>query len=470
MCKKIIITIALALCCMISNAQTFYEVNYKIDDEEFVGLMIYYSDENCNMRIVSAESIENDEVWESQYINYAYDKEENDGIGMMLYYPVEKKFPAFVWYWEEDDASDITDKPYVTFNIKKEKEYFESEYFREISIADMDENYVSQFYGEDEPEYHMLVNAIKTIKLQGGNANRNDIEVTVDNPVITNNNIDGEEDAMAGTNVEPGGGNGSTLTSSSTATSSANSTMHVIIVANTKVSDIGAACKRDLDNLSSEFGGIAKVLGMQYDLQTLYGNSYSKEALVKLVNNFYPKKNDVVVFVYTGHGFRFDNQTDYYPNMDLCPSSYDDPRENYVSVSDVYKEIVAKGARLSLVFSDCCNTKIGANLPLINTNTLFSRSNNNFDRSKLQRLFIDASGSLIATAASPGEMSWCGVNGGFFTLSLLESLRSQISAMSTVTPDWDTLVNNAITSAAKKSANTAGTKTQNGMKMVRIKN
>ena len=105
-------------------------------------------------------------------------------------------------------------------------------------------------------------------------------------------------------------------------------------------------------NLNSEFGGIAKVLGMRYDFNVIRGNSYSKENVSKLIHEFKPNSDDVVIFVYTGHGFRFDDQQDYYPNMDLCPTSYDDPTKNYMAVSDVYRELVAKGARLSLVFSE----------------------------------------------------------------------------------------------------------------------
>ena len=475
--RKLLFIILLLSVCLVGKAQTFYEVNYIEDDEEYVGLMIYYSDENCKMRLISSELLENDEVYESEYINYTEGKEDDDDVNMMVYYPVEKNFPAFVWYWEADDASDMNDAPYVTYNLKKSKDYFESKYFREISITDMDENYVSQFYGEEEPEYHMMVNAIKLLHQQGttsaSTSKPNDIEVTVDDPVVQNNYVDGQPDADAGTNVAPGGGSGmNSLTmggNSLMGNSLANqATMHMIIVANTTVSDIGAACKRDLNNLSSEFGGIAKVLGMNYDLQTLSGKTYSKESLVNLINGFNPDKNDVVIFAYSGHGFRFDNQSDYYPNIDLSPTSYDNPAENYVAVSDIYKAIVGKGARLNLIFSDCCNTKIGATMPLVNTNTLFSRANNNFDRTKLQRLFMDASGSMIATAASPGEMSWCGVNGGFFTLSFLECLRNQISALSTDTPSWETLISNTIASAAKKSSNNSNCQTQNGMKMVRV--
>ena len=453
-------TFFLLLCLTLSlQAQTFYEVNYTYDGVEYLGLMIYYSDDNCKMRLITPESLEAGTVFESPYLNMIEEKSDEEDVGIMAYYPVEKKFPVFLWFWEEDDASDISEKPFVTYNIKKTNSYIETEYFNEISLESMDETYISQFYGEDEPEYRMMLNGIQLVKNQ--NVPHQDIEVTVDDPIFTDIESD---DVNEGENVAPGEG-GNTL---STGNAEA-STLHLIVVANTNVSDIGSACAKDMVNLNSEFGGIAKVLGMRYDLQAIRGKNYSKENLSKLMRNFQPNSDDVVVFVYTGHGFRFDDQQDYYPNMDLCPTSYDDPTKNYVAVSDVYKELVAKGARLNLVFSDCCNNEIGETTPIINTSTLFSRSNNNFDVKKLERLFVDASGSLIATAASPGEMSWCGVNGGFFTLSLLESLRAQISVLSTGLPDWETLVADALTAATAKSQNNVNTKAQHGMKMIRIK-
>ena len=330
-------TLFVLLCLVVSSqAQTFYEVNYTDNDgEEFLGLMIYYDDENCKMRLISSTSMEEGLVFESQYVNMVEDKEDEEDVGMMAYYPLEKKFPIFVWFWQEDDANDISEKPYVTYNIKKIKQYTETEYFREISLGDMSEDYISQFYGENEPEYRMLLNGINLVKLQG-DAHR-DIDVTVDDPVFTSAGTSNQiEGVSEGENVAPGEG-GNTLDMDD---SSKESVLHLIVVANTTVSDIGTACEKDMINLSSEFGGIARVLGMKYDLKTIKGQSYSKENLAQLIRNFNPNQNDVVIFVYTGHGFRFDDQQDYYPNMDLSPTSYDDPVKNYIALSDIYKELV----------------------------------------------------------------------------------------------------------------------------------
>lgn len=473
--NRIVLLFSFICFSFLAKAQTFYEVNYIDDDVEYLGLMIYYSDDKCVMRLINSDSAEDNSVYESEYENYVSDIEDGEDLGMMAYIPVEKKFPAFVWLWEEEDASDISDRPYVTYKIKKVDSYFESEYFREIGLEDMDEAYVAQFYGKEEPEYQMLVSGINIVKTQAGvqsafSSLHNDIEVTVDDPIVSSNVVYNDNDAEEGDNVEPGSGSNTLNITSSGNVNTANSKFHLIVVANTKVSDIGSACKRDLENICGEFEGIARVLGMGFDQQVISDNNFNKANLVNLIQNFRPASNDVVMFAYSGHGFRFNNQKDYYPNMDLCPSQYDDPKENYIAVSDVFKEIVAKGARLNIVMSDCCNSKIGLTIPVANTNTLFSRSNSNFDKDKLKQLFLDSSGTIIATASSPGEAAWCGVNGGYFTLSVLESLRNQISVLASSKPNWETLMNDAIAAAAKKSANSSNSKTQNGMKMIRINN
>ena len=304
--------------------------------------------------------------------------------------------------------------------------WYKTDQFAEIALSEMNPDFVSQFYGENEPEYKMMLQGIKTVTQQNTYTSQ----------------------------VTPGTGG---------------STMHLMVVANTDVSDIGSACETDLRRIRSEFGGIAKVLGMTLNEQIIAGTNYGKRTMDQVLETLSPKDNDVVVFVYTGHGFRFKNQPDEYPCLDLSSSAYDDAEENFMALSDVFRTIVKKQARLNIVLSDCCNSEIDMNQPMVLSNSLFSRSNTNFDIEKLRVLFLQSKGEVIATAASPGEKAWCGDNGGFFLLSFFENLRSQISALNSDTPSWDTLIKNTIQSAAKKTADNKSCKTQNGLKEVRVK-
>jgi len=437
--------ILLCLLAIPAAAQTFYEFSYDDpdDDETYLGLMIYYDDENCKVRIVSDELYQKDEVLESNYVQAVDGKKGRNDVGVMMYCPEEEGFPILMWVWERDDASDINEKPYCTFDAGDEDSYFEVEYFKEITLSMMDEKYVRQFYGEDEPEFAMLMRGIQQMEHVGTGTftpfvpnQQSTIQQPTDTPSL------------------PVGGR---------------STFHLVIVANTEVSDIGVACKRDMNNLRGEFSGIARALGMEYEEIIVAENDFNKANLVKAVRGVKAGANDVLMFVYTGHGFRFDDQKDYYPNVDLRATNYDNPQKNYAAMTDIYNELSSKGARLTIVLSDCCNALIGVEAPMSNVNSLFSRANTNFDLAKLSQLFLGSSGSIKATASSPGEVSWCGVNGGFFILSFLESLRSQISPLHNVTPSWEGLLRSAMVLAKNKTKASANAKEQNGLLQVKTK-
>ena len=57
--KKIALTLTLLLATLATQAQTFYELQFThpIDGKQYIGLMTYFSDENCKMRIVSCRRI-----------------------------------------------------------------------------------------------------------------------------------------------------------------------------------------------------------------------------------------------------------------------------------------------------------------------------------------------------------------------------------------------------------------------------
>lgn len=471
--KRIFSIALLSVVAALSYAQTFYEVTFKDPDtkEKYIGLFIYNDDEDCKVRFVTDKMLSEDMVAECNYTSQTADKESRNDVGVMAFAPDKDNYPIFLWIWEKSDASDINEKPYITYDINDENSYFEAESFDEITLADMTKEYVSQFFSESEPEYALLLSGIETVR-------NNNNGYLFGGPV--SGNIASTGGGSASGNILPSGHSAtvttptsttptSTITSPAPTTQHAASTFHLIMVANTEVSDIGAACSRDLSNIRSEFSAISKVLGLKYNETLVSGDRFSKQAITNALNRLSPGSNDIVMFVYTGHGFRFDDQRDYYPNMDLRETSYDDPQVCYMPMSEIYDIISRKGARLNIVLSDCCNAFIGVESPMTNSNFLFSRSNSNFDINKMRTLFLGTSGNVWATAASPGEVSWCNVSGGFFLVSFLENLRKQISPLERTAPTWQALINNAIASAKKKSTSNSSTKAQNGMQQVNTK-
>lgn len=468
MLKRLLSLIVGITFCGVMMGQTFYEVQFTNpkSKEDYLGLFIYYNDENCKVRFVTQKLLDEDQVIENNYINTT-DHHKKDWF--MVYIPEEYEeyeLPIFLWQWSKPDMSDMSETPLVTYDLDDDDSWFEADYFVEKSLADMSEEYISMFYGEEESEYKLIMEGRKKLLRQG----------TIETEKEDRGRWDHSDDPNYHKEDKEWTRNDSQKTDEITPApievvdnQTVDATFHLIVVANTQVSDIGQACQVDLSNVKSEFKGVAKALNMKYDEQLVAGESYGKTKLASVVQNMQVAPNDVILFVYTGHGFRFADQKDQYPNMDLSSTSYDDINKNYVALSDVYKELLGKNARLCLVFSDCCNSSISLNRPVLANSSLYSRSNNNYDKEKLKSLFVNAKGSLLATAAKPGQYSWCGTNGGFFLLSLLESMRNQISVLNTTAPSWEVLVSDAINSALKKSTSGSGSQAQNGIKFVNVK-
>lgn len=229
--------------------------------------------------------------------------------------------------------------------------------------------------------------------------------------------------------------------------------LHLIVVANTVISDIGPSCVADRDKLDYEFKSIAEALGVGYAKYIVDGDNFNKTTVQSTLNGFTCGTNDIIVFVYRGHGFRWDNQTDIYPMMDLRTNGYAVAisKNTSLGLSEVYSTLKSKGARLSLILADCCNNKVG-----ISQTTTFSflnsQADNKPDISKLKKLFMTSRGTIISAAARAGEYSWANPFGGFYTLSFLQAMKEKISYLNNGTYSWNDIITYTTRLAKDKSS------------------
>ena len=276
-----------------------------------------------------------------------------------------------------------------------------------------------------------------------------------------------DDEEVMGKTIVQGGSTGKVNTRPVSTPNQEPCKMWAILVADTYDENIGEDDTYDNLALNKELKAIAQCLGIEISITNITANrAYNKHNLANAITNLRPAKNDIVFFCFNGHGFRWDDQKDMYPNICMIGPN-DDVYGNYVATTDIYNAIKNKGARLSVVITDCCNSKYGECGPRQKENTLFSRSNTRVSKKRMSELFLGTKGMILATAAKPGEYAWSFEGtGSAFTQSFISQLRKEVSATHTESSSWQRLLDNAIESARKKT--TSCENTQHGMRYMSI--
>lgn len=427
------------------SAQNFYEIKFSDQQgNQYTGFMVYMSESESYVRMAYYNN--------GQYrvVNVDYTAKTgslDDGTHYFVMYGSNPKFitdynrgesynpDCFVWLW-----SNTTDYglPYVSDDPNFTEESFKQvDSYIELDPHSFTSEYLNQFYATDEPDYLALMSMV--------NDSYNS---------YTNNDVNYNDENYNNQN---------------TTNNSGETTIHLIIAANTAITDIGASCEKDKQRMISEMDAVADALGIGLKKYIIDDKNLTKDYVVNTIENVSPGSNDVIIFFYTGHGFRWSNQTDPYSNMDFRYNPYTQiSNETCMTLSEVNNKLTLKGARLTISLADCCNSDIGVNARS-SEKFLTSRSDPNYDEKKLARLFLHARGSIISCAASPGEVSWCNESeGGFFMFSFFQALHEEVGYLDN-NPTWEDILDNAKKYANYKTTSGCnGCTAQNAVKSVKV--
>lgn len=207
--------------------------------------------------------------------------------------------------------------------------------------------------------------------------------------------------------------------------------LFLLAVTNVNDPSIGSSCARDKDRILETFQGLADFLNIGFVPTVISGDNYNKVNVENAIKALNPSGNDIVVFYYSGHGFRkVKDKSNPFPYIDLRPKPDNTYMLNSLSLmNDIFVKIRAKGARLNLVISDCCNTDPGK----INSTGSPLPKNRGFNwkwsEQNCQNLFLNATPvSIIATAAKPDEEASSNNDfGGFFSYFFKSSMENYFS-------------------------------------------
>ena len=153
--------------------------------------------------------------------------------------------------------------------------------------------------------------------------------------------------------------------------------------------------------------------GYKSDIHDYYGTAVSPENCKDAIEMLtITNPDDIIVFYYIGNGDRPITDSVYmkeHPYPQMCMAQWDSNK--YIPLEWVDEQLSSKGARLSVTIGMCSNGNgvgpimPGAVTPIEKSKGLIRLTPNRIKR--IQELFLNTKGHVIAASASPGQHSSC---------------------------------------------------------------
>lgn len=231
--------------------------------------------------------------------------------------------------------------------------------------------------------------------------------------------------------------------------------IHLIIVANINDPVIGNSCKMDMEKTLNLFGVLTRMIGIKLQPTLISGPLYKKSNVEKVLDTIKPKSNDIVVFYYSGHGFRKERDSRRYPYLDLREKIDWTFNVNSMQGEDIMKKIKSKGARLNLVITDCCNTKVSDNKELGSAIPEQKVLGLELFQENVRNLFFPSVTTSVIATASDIDQKACTNNrmGGFFSYFFNQSLQEHLGFMKRGVR-WDDVLKRTMEQTEKKALRT----------------
>lgn len=180
------------------------------------------------------------------------------------------------------------------------------------------------------------------------------------------------------------------------------------------LSDIKVSTRHDVANLTKALQTIAKHTNLSLKIDTLEGKELTLHRLNAKIDSYRGKNNGVVLFYYSGHGYRTDRMTSIWPRL-FFPA-----KKERIFTEEITQRLQSLGARLVIVLLDCCNNPaiVKSRAIVLQVKGVVQPKN----LPGLKTLFLVSRGHIIASGSSPGGFSFSYKTGSIFTSSFIDAL------------------------------------------------
>jgi len=201
-----------------------------------------------------------------------------------------------------------------------------------------------------------------------------------------------------------------------------------ITIADTKDDSVGQLVGKDLERFSDELQKISKYTQLNLEQVVFQDDDVTPWNVLGVLQNIEISSDDVVVFFFSGHGFRTDDKNpNPWPNLyfSLYGKGVD-----YQEVIDILKE---KQPRLLVTVLNACNSYVPDNaITIVHQTRSAVTFTSDLDikgtmKYNFNKLFWKKKGSINITSSKPDQYSYGNtLYGGLYTYSFLDSLEKEV--------------------------------------------
>lgn len=180
---------------------------------------------------------------------------------------------------------------------------------------------------------------------------------------------------------------------------------------------------------------VAKETGMKLNQINLSGENLTLSEFVQTVASLQVEPDDTLLFYTSSHGIHPPEKNAPWPHLGWFQES------SAFDLELVIDLLTAQNARLTFIMADCCNN-FDANFEV--ALSLSKSTTSGITLKNYRKLFLETTGLLITTSASPGEVSFAREGlGSDYTIVFLHTLQQEVKNCAGT--DWSEVF--------KKSAN-----------------
>ncbi len=226
-------------------------------------------------------------------------------------------------------------------------------------------------------------------------------------------------------------------------------TMHAVVFAGTDDYSIGKGNRVSHRLITDELHRIHKIEnGIDVEIYNFTGTDFNIDNVSVIKNQLKSEngnlENDILFFIFIGHGFNLVTELLDYPNLLFLNSTNMESEEDINNNSMPFKQIIEEfrgqlSPKLFIAYAEACNNNYLEGEKMLTSNSTTSSNSSTYDAistatansrpvEKFKELFLDQSGLVVFTSSAPSEPSYVhDRRGGVYSQSFVKALQQETS-------------------------------------------